>query len=73
MADKQASKTTKSERWTRKELIDKRLTDAGWRIIRESNFDPTKPLKSYDRCAIEEYVTDNGPADYALCATGTEE
>lgn len=24
----------------------------------------------YDRCAIEEYVTDNGPADYALCVDG---
>src|SRR5439155_24126388 len=60
----------KSERWTRKQLIDKRLTDAGWQIIPENKFDLSKPLRTYNRCAIEEYPTDNGPSDYALCADG---
>ncbi len=59
-----------SEKLTRKEIIDQRLTDAGWRIVPEAKFDTSKPLRIYDRCAIEEYQTDNGPADYALCADG---
>jgi len=58
-----------SEKLTRKELIDRRLTDAGWRIP-EKEFDASKPLKSYNRCAIEEYPTKTGPADYALCVNG---
>ncbi len=44
--------------------------DAGWRIVRQKDFDPAKPLTAYDRCAIEEYPTDNGPADYALSVNG---
>lgn len=59
-----------SEWLTRKKLIDKRLKDVGWRIVRKKNFDPAKPLRTYDRSAIEEYQTDNGPADYALCVDG---
>jgi type I restriction enzyme R subunit len=59
-----------SEKLTRKEIIDQRLTDAGWHIVPEAKFDTSKPLRTYDRCAIEEYQTDNGPADYALCADG---
>ena len=59
-----------SEALTRKEIIDKRLTAAGWRIVPEVKFDPSKPLPTYDGCAIEEYATANGPADYALCASG---
>src|SRR5713226_9008584 len=59
-----------SESLTRKEIIDQRLTDAGWRIIPENKFDSSKPLATYNRCAIEEYQTDNGPADYALCMDG---
>jgi hypothetical protein len=27
-------------------------------------------LTVYNRCAIEEYLTENGPADYALCVNG---
>ncbi len=52
-----------SEWATRKKLIDKRLRGAGWRI---TPFDPTKTPESWDRCAVEEYQTGNGPADYAL-------
>jgi type I restriction enzyme R subunit len=59
-----------SERLTRKEIIDQRLTDAGWSILPAEKFDTSKPLATYNRCAIEEYQTDNGPADYALCADG---
>lgn len=56
-----------SERLTRKALIDPKLKAAGWRIV---PFSPTKPLSAYDRCAIEEFPTDNGPADYALFVGG---
>src|SRR5258706_10302769 len=59
-----------SEKLTRKQIIDQRLTNAGWSIVPEKKFDPSKPLQIYDRCAIEEYSTDNGPADYALCVGG---
>lgn len=61
----------KTSEWlTRKKMVDKRLTDAGWRIVPDGKFEPTKPLAAYNGCAIEEYPTDNGPADYALCAEG---
>ena len=59
--------TLKSEWLTRKELIDPKLEAAGWRVV---PFALNRPLKLYDRCAIEEYPTDNGPADYALCLSG---
>jgi type I restriction enzyme, R subunit len=54
-----------SEWLTRRRLINPKLEAAGWRIV---PFDPRKPLAAYDRCAIEEFETSNGPADYALCA-----
>ena len=57
----------KSEFVTRKEIVDRRLKEAGWRIVR---FDAGKSLSAYERCAVEEYPTENGPADYALCAGG---
>ena len=57
----------KSEFVTRKQIVDRRLRDAGWKIVR---FDVAKVLAAYDRCAIEEYPTENGPADYALCVGG---
>jgi len=56
-----------SESATRKRLIDPTLNRAGWSLV---PFDISKPLGSYNRCAIEEYPTDNGPADYALCIDG---
>jgi type I restriction enzyme R subunit len=59
-----------SEFLTRNQLIDRRIEDAGWRIIRQRDFDPGMPLAAYNRCAIEEYPTDNGPADYALSVNG---
>src|SRR5438046_963967 len=57
----------KSEFVTRKEIVDRRLKVADWKIVR---FDAAKPLSAYERCAIEEYPTENGPADYALCGGG---
>src|SRR5215471_5427124 len=56
-----------SEWLTRKRLIDPKLKAAGWRVVPHSD---EKPLTAYDRCAIEEFPTDNGPADYALCVGG---
>lgn len=54
----------KSEFVTRKQLIDGRLKKAGWRIVK---FDPAKSISAYQHCAVEEYPTESGPADYALC------
>ncbi len=52
---------------TRKQRVDPVLRAAGWQV---APFDPAKPLESYDRTAIEEYPTENGPADYALTSKG---
>jgi type I restriction enzyme R subunit len=56
-----------SEWLTRKRLIDPKLKAAGWRIV---PFTSGKLLTSYDRCAVEEFETEHGPADYALCVGG---
>ena len=53
-----------SERTTRKERIDPRLTVAGWTIVGAG--DP--PVEC--AAAVEEYSTANGPADYALAEGG---
>jgi len=55
------------ERLTCKNRIDPQLEAAGWRVV---PFDPSQPLSAFDRCAIEEYPIDYGPADYALCVGG---
>jgi type I restriction enzyme R subunit len=52
---------------TRKKRIDPRLKASGWRVV---PFNEKKSLEDYDRCAVEEYPTENGPADYALCVDG---
>lgn len=52
---------------TRKERIDPMLDDAGWNIV---FYDKKKGLDNYNNCAIREYPTDCGPADYALCVGG---
>ena len=56
-----------SERVTRRQRVDPKLKASGWRVV---TFDPAKPLTAYDGCAVGEYPTDNGPADYALCVGG---
>src|SRR5947209_8176738 len=53
-----------SEKRTRKNRIDPRLRNAGWRL---APFSPSKPLSWYQETGIEEYPTDSGPADYGLC------
>jgi len=57
-----------SERRTRKERIDPRLKQAGWASIVPfaEGCDPTSLMAS----AVEEFPTDAGPADYALCDRG---
>src|SRR5262245_47614820 len=56
-----------SEWLTRKQLIDTKLESAGWKIV---PFNPTQPLSSLNGCAVEEFATGNGPADYALVTDG---
>jgi type I restriction enzyme R subunit len=56
-----------SEKRTRKSRIDPQLKDAGWKIV---PFSPAKPLSWYQESSVEEYQTDNGPADYGLCVDG---
>ena len=56
-----------SEYLTRKQLIDSKLRAAGWRV---AAYQPDRPLSAYENCAIEEFPTESGPADYALCLGG---
>jgi type I restriction enzyme, R subunit len=56
-----------SERQTRKIRIDPKLKECGWQI---ASYDEARPLSWYPDCAIEEYPTAHGPADYALCVNG---
>lgn len=56
-----------SERQTREERINPKLESRGWHVV---PFDESKPLTQYNNCAIEEYPTEKGPADYALCIDG---
>jgi type I restriction enzyme R subunit len=56
-----------SERLTRQRLIDPKLKAAGWSIV---PFSLGMSLTSYSNCAITEFETANGPADYALCVDG---
>ncbi len=56
-----------AERTTRTLRIDPRLAGAGWHVTR---FRPESRVASYQRAAVEEYETPNGPADYALCDDG---
>lgn len=62
-----SASTANSEWLTRRKLVDPKLVAAGWKV---SAYDSAKPLSAYECCAIVEYPTDNGPADYALCVGG---
>jgi type I restriction enzyme, R subunit len=62
-----AANPSNSEWLTRKRLIDSMLKASGWRIV---PFVEGRPLTAQDCCAIEEYPTSVGPADYALCLGG---
>ncbi len=52
---------------TRKTRIDPRLEAHGWKPAKR---DAPAPLAQYHHRAVEEYPTDEGPADYAFCADG---
>jgi type I restriction enzyme R subunit len=52
-----------SEALTRKLKIDKLLLAAGWKVV---PYKEGSSLKSYNKCAVTEYLTENGPADYVL-------
>ena len=56
-----------SERETRRKRIDPKLEAVGWNIIPIDT--PLKPDKR-STYVIEEYETENGPADYALAVNG---
>ena len=52
---------------TRKARIDPRLVALGWTVIR---WTPALALNTLNACAVTEYPTANGPADYALFVDG---
>ena len=56
-----------SEKITRKKRIDQQLKAAGWSITPYHLGLNTSMLSKH---AIEEYPTENGPADYALFVNG---
>ena len=61
-------KEIKNSEWlTRKRLIDPQLRAAGWNVVPYSK---ALDLANGEPLAIEEYPTDNGPADYVLCVDG---
>ena len=59
---------SKSEYLTRKQIVDAKLRAAGWSV---ASFKPDRTLSAYNNCAIGEFPTDSGPADYAL-STGSQ-
>lgn len=60
---------TESEWKTRKTRIDAQLKalNPAWEII---PYNESLDFSSLNRCAVEEFPTDNGPADYALFVKG---
>lgn len=67
MPGQSAATPSVSEWLTRKKLIDMMLKQSGWKV---APFREGKALSAQDCCAIEEYQTAKGPADYALCLGG---
>lgn len=59
--------TYESEKITRKKRIDQQLKAAGWLIVPYSEGMDLSGLTNH---AIEEFQTNNGPADYALVVNG---
>lgn len=56
-----------TEYTTRKVRIDKLLKDAGWQII---HFSHIRSFATLTHHAVEEFHTENGPADYSLVVNG---
>lgn len=52
---------------TRKKRVDPKLEAQGWAVIR---WTPDLVLRTLNKCALAEYPTANGPADYALVIDG---
>src|SRR3954449_1674390 len=52
---------------TRKTRVDGRLRALGWELVPHSSF--FRPEKAHLQ-AVEEFPTENGPADYALFVNG---
>src|SRR3984893_4532464 len=67
MKTRYPAQPSNSEWLTRKHLIDSMLKASGWKVV---PFTAGKSVSSQHRCAIEEYPTSFGPADYALCMDG---
>ncbi|MDD2899553.1 MAG: DEAD/DEAH box helicase family protein [Desulfuromonadaceae bacterium] len=67
MPRRTAASPANSEWLTRRNIVDPKLKAAGWKVC---DYNPKLALTSYNNCAIVEYPTDNGPADYALCSGG---
>jgi len=59
--------TYESEHITRKKRIDQQLKAAGWVIVSYSDMLDISLLSNH---AVEEFQTENGPADYALIVNG---
>lgn len=59
--------TYESERVTRKKRVDPLLKAAGWSV---ALFEAGMDLSRFNKFALEEFPTANGPADYALCLDG---
>ncbi len=57
-----------SEYQTRKKLIDKQLKDSGWSTI--IPYTEKLDLSKLHKTAVEELMTENGPADYVLFLHG---
>lgn len=49
---------------TRQLRVDKHLESAGWEIVPKQG---VRPAHFFRHHALEEFPTENGPADYALC------
>lgn len=49
------------EKETRKDIIDKKLANSGWKILREG-----KTIPKDGTFVVEEYPTQSGNADYVL-------
>lgn len=52
---------------TSRRLVDPKLESQGWQV---THFPDSASLDSYERRAIREFPTQNGPADYALRVDG---
>jgi type I restriction enzyme R subunit len=61
------SNREESEARTRRERVDPKLAEQGWKVV---PFDPRCPPARYTRHAVAEFPTANGPADYALFVDG---